>query len=143
MNSEAMARRTHAAVVPQNAAPNNGLNAAALMNCMAAMLCVAARRPSPFMTKAEKAKKTPAISPQLSAEINVKVKSRLLITWGSLKDLLSQELIQPCRSMIDGEFSERSRLATEQLLHCRSNLAAEPGVPDPGVQFRQAFCEIR
>jgi hypothetical protein len=45
--------------------------------------------------------------------------------------------------MIDGEFSERSWLATEQLLHCGSNLAPKPGVPDPGIQFRQAFCEIR
>jgi hypothetical protein len=32
-----------------------------------------------------KSKKTPAMSPQLSAEINVKAKSRPLIIWGSVK----------------------------------------------------------
>jgi DNA-binding transcriptional LysR family regulator len=45
--------------------------------------------------------------------------------------------------MIDGEFSKRRWLTTNQLLHCRSNLAIEPGVPDPSMQFRQAFREIR
>ena len=35
-------------------------------------------RASPFITKAEKAKKTPAISPQPSALISVKTKSKLL-----------------------------------------------------------------
>src|SRR3981081_1526097 len=138
MNSEATARSTHAAVVPQNVAANKGANAAALMNCMAAMLCVAGRRPRPFMTKAEKAKKTPAISPQLSAEIYVKAKSMPLIIWDPFEKTGSDsELIQPCRSMVYGEFSERSWLPTEQLLHCRGNLASEPGVPDPAIQLRQ------
>src|ERR1700730_13144447 len=142
MNSEATPRRADAAGVPQNAVANTGLNAAALMNCIAAMLCWAGRRARPFMTKAEKAKKTPAISPQLSEEINVSAKSKPLSIWGSIKNLLSPELIQPCRSMIDREFSERGWLATEQLLHCGSNLATEPGVPDPAIQFRQSGCKI-
>src|SRR5260221_2655831 len=142
LNNEATARRTQAPVMPEIAVAIRGLNAAGLMACIEVTLCAAGRRPRPFITKAEKAKKPPAISPQLSAEINVKEKSRLLIIWGSLESLLSQELIQKGRWMIDGEFSERCWLATDQLLNCRSNLATEPGVADPSIKFRQPFREI-
>jgi hypothetical protein len=46
---------------------------------MAAAPCAAGRRPRAFITKDEKAKKTPAISPQPSAEKSVKAKSNLSV----------------------------------------------------------------
>jgi hypothetical protein len=48
-----------------------------LMDCMAAMPSAGGSRPSAFITKAEKAKKTPAINPQPSAVKSVKAKRGL------------------------------------------------------------------
>src|SRR5262245_16283079 len=79
LNSEETARRTQAAAVPRKAAINNGLITTTLMDCMAAMPCAAGRRARAFITKDEKAKKTPAINPQPSAEKSVKAKSNLSI----------------------------------------------------------------
>src|SRR5262249_21150931 len=52
------------------------------MDCMAAMPCAAGRRARAFIMKAEKAKKTPAISPQPSAVKSVKAKSNLSVILG-------------------------------------------------------------
>jgi hypothetical protein len=49
------------------------------MDCMAAMPAPRGWRAGAFITKAEKAKKTPAISPQPSAAKNVETKSASLI----------------------------------------------------------------
>src|SRR5262245_57090034 len=58
---------------------NNGLMTTTLMDCMAAMPCAAGRRARAFITKDEKAKKTPPISPQPSVERSVKARSNLSI----------------------------------------------------------------
>src|SRR5262245_29468459 len=63
---------------------NNGLMTVTLMDCMAAMPCAAGRRARAFITKEEKAKKTPPINPQPSAEKSVKAKSNLSIILGLL-----------------------------------------------------------
>ena len=47
------------------------------------MPCAAGRRARAFITKDEKAKKTPAINPQPSAEISVKAKTNLSIILNS------------------------------------------------------------
>jgi hypothetical protein len=49
------------------------------MDCMAAMPAPRGWRAGAFITKAEKAKKTPAISPQPSAARNAKTKNSSLI----------------------------------------------------------------
>ncbi|WP_248277297.1 hypothetical protein [Brasilonema octagenarum] len=50
-----------------------------LMDCMATMPCVGFSRASALITKVEKAKKTPAISPQPSAEKSFNAKSEWLV----------------------------------------------------------------
>ncbi|WP_333127379.1 MULTISPECIES: hypothetical protein [unclassified Microcoleus] len=64
-----------AAAVPNSAVINNGLIAVILMACMAAIPCAGWSRARAFITNVEKAKKTPAISPQPSAEKSFNVKS--------------------------------------------------------------------
>src|SRR5262245_48969559 len=83
LDSEETARKKQAAAVPRNAVINNGLITTTLMDCMAAMPCAAGRRARAFITKDEKAKKTPAINPQPSAEKSVKAKSNLSIILNS------------------------------------------------------------
>src|SRR5712692_46050 len=69
--SDAPASRTQAAAAPRNGPRNNGLMTATLTDCIAAMPCVVGNRTNAFIANAEKAKKTPAINPQQSAEMSV------------------------------------------------------------------------
>ncbi len=59
------------AAVPKNAVKNTGFNTATLMDCMAAMPSAGASRPSAAMTKAEKAKNSPPMSPAPKLATNV------------------------------------------------------------------------
>lgn len=68
-----------AAAVPKNTPIKDGLITVILMDCMAAMPWGAGCRARAFITKDEKAKKTPAISPQPSAENNFNAKSDWLV----------------------------------------------------------------
>ncbi|MCC5645401.1 hypothetical protein LC607_21120 [Nostoc sp. CHAB 5824] len=58
---------------------NNGLIAVILMDCIAAIPSFGWSRVRAFITKVEKAKKTPATSPQPSAENSFNAKSKLLV----------------------------------------------------------------
>ncbi|WP_240041376.1 hypothetical protein [Paenibacillus ginsengarvi] len=51
----------------------------ALMDCIAAIPCIAGRRVSAAITKVENAKKMPAINPEPSAETKVRPKIHLSI----------------------------------------------------------------
>src|SRR5918995_548795 len=70
------AEAPQARAVPKSAAMKAGVTAATLMACMAATPCSAGRRPRAFITKAEKAKKTPAPTPQPRAERRVSTKRK-------------------------------------------------------------------
>lgn len=65
--------------VARKTATNNERTAITLIDCIAAMLWLAGICASPFITKVENAKNTPAISPQLNAEKSVKAKIKFLI----------------------------------------------------------------
>ncbi len=58
---------------------NTGLITTTLMDCMAAIPALGGKRARAFITKAENAKKTPAISPQPSAATSVTAKSKASI----------------------------------------------------------------
>ena len=62
--------------VPKNVPRNNGLSTTTLMACMAEMPALGGWRSSAHITVAEKAKKNPAIRPEPSAAINVRIGSR-------------------------------------------------------------------
>jgi hypothetical protein len=61
-----------------------GVNAATLMACMVATPCAGCSRARAFITKLEKAKKTPAFSPQPRAVTKVNVKRNLSIVSASV-----------------------------------------------------------
>jgi hypothetical protein len=63
------------------------VTAATLMACMAATPCSAGRRARAFITKAEKAKKTPAIIAQPRAARRVNTKSKPFIICEILRSL--------------------------------------------------------
>lgn len=68
-----------AAAVAKSAIMNNGLIAVMLIDCIAAMPCAGWSRERALITKVEKAKKTPATSPQPSAENSFNAKSEWLV----------------------------------------------------------------
>ena len=70
--------RRQAATVPRKAPKNQEFTTATLMDCIAAMPSSAGSRASAFITKVEKAKKTPAIVPQPSAVTSVRMEVKLL-----------------------------------------------------------------
>ena len=69
--------RRQAATVPRKAPKNQEFTTATLMDCIAVMPS-AGSRANAFITKVEKAKKTPAIAPQLSAVTSVRMEVKLL-----------------------------------------------------------------
>ena len=70
--------RRQAAAVPRKAPKNQEFTTATLMDCIAAMPSSAGSRANAFITKVEKAKKTPAIVPQPSAVTSVRMEVKLL-----------------------------------------------------------------
>src|SRR5918994_4888490 len=75
-----------ARAVPKSAVIKTGVTAATFMACMAAMPCWAGRRARALITKAEKAKKTPAITPHPRAATNVSANRRPFIGRHVLAD---------------------------------------------------------
>ena len=58
---------------------NTGVTAMTLIDCIAAIPCAGCRRPSALMTKLEKEKRAPALSPQQSAVSSVSATRRSCI----------------------------------------------------------------
>jgi hypothetical protein len=85
-SSDERPRTAQTAATPRNVAKNHGLITATFMDCMAAMPWAGGREARAFITNVENAKKTPAISPQPSADMRVEAKSNLLII-GKLRSL--------------------------------------------------------
>jgi hypothetical protein len=75
LNNEAIAKKRQAAAVPKIANMNNGLMAAILIDCMAAIPWAGWSLARAGITKVENAKKTPATSPQPSAAKSFNVES--------------------------------------------------------------------
>lgn len=89
--------------VPRKAVINHGLYTVILIAWKAAMPCGGGSRPRAIITKLEKAKKTPATSPQPSAAKNVKLR---LLTGRSTKILVTMFFLE---SSVHNEASEKRR----------------------------------
>src|SRR3712207_5376892 len=89
MKNAHTAKAPQATAVPKRAAIKAKVTAATLMACMAATPFSAGRRAKAFITKAEKAKKTPAIIAQPRAARRVRTKRRPFIICEILRSLSS------------------------------------------------------